>query len=299
VTPPAAAAAPVLRSTDRVVGHPARGAGSAGRASAIPRRPLTVAPRPRRVSGPARRQDAERAARRRSGEGAGIALGLVEALGRLSEHRLLDRLIRGRTWIALVAFALIGIVTLQLGLLKLNAGIGHALAREALLQRENAALSIENSELAAGDRIESSAARAGMEVVPAGALRFLGARPHLDASRAASALRTPVSSPTSTTGEASSAAPASGSSTPASGSTTSSEPGPASSGESQTASHAPAAEAATPSSGESALSSPASVAPSGERSAPAGPAASATAPTSAGGSTEASPAGGTAAGPSG
>jgi hypothetical protein len=140
------------------------------------------------VSGPARRPLVERPARGRSPEYAGIALGLIEALGRLSEHRLLDRLIRGRAWIGLVAFALIGIVTLQLGLLRLNAGIGHALQKKASLQRENAALSIENSELAAGDLVESSASRLGMEVVPAGALRFLTARPATDASHAAAAL---------------------------------------------------------------------------------------------------------------
>ncbi len=60
--------------------------------------------------------------------------------GASREPRALDRLIRGRIWIALIAFALIGIVTLQLLVLQLNAGIGRALVREAQLQRENAAL---------------------------------------------------------------------------------------------------------------------------------------------------------------
>ncbi len=129
---------------------------------------------------------------RRSGEQTGIALGLIEALGRLSQHRLLDRLLRGRASIALVAFALIGIVTMQLGLLKLNAGIGRALEHEALLQRENAALSIENSEMAAGERVELQAAHLGMGLVSPGALHFLAARPTIDASRGAAALSTPV-----------------------------------------------------------------------------------------------------------
>jgi len=129
---------------------------------------------------------------RRSGEQTGIALGLIEALGRLSRHRLLDRLLRGRASIALVAFALIGIVTMQLGLLKLNAGIGRALEHEALLQRENAALSIENSEMAAGERVELQAAHLGMGLVSPGALHFLAARPTIDASRGAAALSTPV-----------------------------------------------------------------------------------------------------------
>jgi len=86
------------------------------------------------VSGPARPSTPARPARSRRVAGdAGLALGLISALEGLAQHRLLDRLIRGRTWIGIVAFALIGIVTLQLGLLKLNGGIGRALEHEALL----------------------------------------------------------------------------------------------------------------------------------------------------------------------
>jgi hypothetical protein len=164
----------------------------------VPRRaPLSVPPRPRRVSGPARRPsrarpgDARRAAR--SPQEAGLVLGLIEALGRVPRSRLLDRLIGGRVSIAFVAFALIGIVTMQLGLLKLNAGIGRALEREALLQRENAALSIENSELAAGDRVELQAGRLGMGLASPGDLRFLTlGSPSSQARRAATALNAPV-----------------------------------------------------------------------------------------------------------
>ncbi len=132
--------------------------------AAAPARPLTVPDRPRRVSGPVRRRVEDRPVRRRAKDQAGIALGVLAAVDRLSRHRALG----GRTWIGLVAFALIGIVTLQLGLLKLNAGIGRALEHEAVLQRENAALSIENSELATSDRVTSWAVRLGMEPVPAG-----------------------------------------------------------------------------------------------------------------------------------
>jgi len=79
-------------------------------------------------------------------------------------------------------------VTLQLLVLQLNAGIGRALVREAQLQRENAAESIENSELASGERVEAQAARLGMQLVPIGALRFLGSDPQADVARAAAAL---------------------------------------------------------------------------------------------------------------
>lgn len=128
----------------------------------------------------------------------GLAVGLLAALESLPRRAPIG----GRTWIGLVAFALIGIVTLQLGLLKLNAGIGRALEHEALLQRENAALSIENSELAASGRVTSQAATLGMELVPTGALRFLQARPRLDVGLGAAELSRPGHAPGTGSGEA-------------------------------------------------------------------------------------------------
>jgi hypothetical protein len=289
MTPPSAAAAPAV--------HPPR--------PLAPHRPFTTAPRPRRVSGPARRPLVDRPAGSRSREYAGIALGLTEALSRLSEHRLLDRLIRGRTWIALVAFALIGIVTLQLGLLRLNAGIGHALQKEASLQRENAALSIENSELAAGDLVESGASRLGMEVVPAGALRFLTARPAADASRAAAALSAPVASSSAPagTGEGSSASPAASSGGPSasaegSGQSSGSQPSTTSSGSEAEGSNTPSSEAGAPgvsTTGLSPTTGPSPTASSTEQSTPRSETAAA--PATGGGSTE--PSGGTQAGSTG
>ncbi len=184
MTPPAAAAAPAVKR--------ARSAAPVRARSVAPARPLTTAPRPRRVSGPARRERPRTQTRRPVKAEAGLAVGALAALRSVEDHPLLDRLIGGRTWIGLVAFALIGIVTLQLGLLKLNAGIGRTLEQMASLQQGNATLSIENSELAAGDRVESSAARLGMEIVPVGALKSLAPNPRSDAQRAASALGTSV-----------------------------------------------------------------------------------------------------------
>jgi hypothetical protein len=180
MTPPASAAASAAPPVRR------------GR-STVPTRPRVAPRKPRRVSGPARRQarpiqppaQAER----------GLALGVAEALTGLSSHHALDRLIRGRAWIALIAFALIGIVTLQLLVLTLNAHIGRALVHETQLQRENAAYSIENSEMASGERIEAQAARLGMELVPEGAMRFLRVAPRPDIARAAGVLSAPASTP--------------------------------------------------------------------------------------------------------
>jgi hypothetical protein len=160
-----------------------------------PSRPLTPPRRPRRVSGPARPLAPGRVAapaRRAREQSGGLVLGTLDLLQAISRHRLLDRLIRGRAWIALVAFSLLGIVTLQLALLKLNTSVGRSLERGAVLQRENAALGIENSELATGGRVEAAAARLGMSLVPAGTLKFLTARPREDTAFAVAALNAPV-----------------------------------------------------------------------------------------------------------
>ena len=293
MTPPAAAAAARTLQPRR---------------TATPGRRVAPAPRPRRVSGPARgtRQRPARTAEGRQP----LAVALPAAVGGLAGHRLLDRLIAGKAWIAVVAFALIGIVTLQLALLQLNTSIGRALERAGSLQRANAGLSIENSEMAAGDRVESRAAQLGMELVPAGALRFLGAHPRSDAAHAAAALSTTVQPSNTAAGEATSAAPA-----------TTANPQEANAGPASTAEH----RATTGSQGEAAgaaASPPAAAAGSGEASQPAGssaptvassessrsqsqaaPAASAGggAPASGGGpsAAEGTPAGGTQAGPAG
>lgn len=248
MTPPAAAAAPAVRPRrapaprgPRRVSGPAR-----------PTRP-TVAPRPAR-------------SRTRTREG-GLALGFVSALEALAQHRLLDRLIRGRAWIFVVAFALIGIVALQLGLLKLNGGIGRALEREGLLQRQNAALSIENSELAAGERVEARAGKLGMTFVPAGSMRFLSAGSHAEAAKAAGALNSAAREKAAQTSEASSTSTVSSSEVSSGGETEASTA--AYEGESSTAN------ASTPASSEATTSSEATSSSSASASAEAGSTASA------------------------
>jgi cell division protein FtsL len=165
----------------------------------------------------------------------GLALGVLAGLSGLTRNPSLDRLIRGRTWIALIAFALIGIVTLQLLVLKLNANIGRALVREGQLQRENAALSIESSELAAGERVESRAARLGMQLVPEGQLRFLTVDPRSDIARAARALSAPVHTAATASATEASAGAAGASVTEASSGSSEASSGGASANEAATA----------------------------------------------------------------
>jgi cell division protein FtsL len=275
MTPPAAATAPAVRRAR----------------SAAPARPLSPAPRPRRVSGPARKPSRATPQRRPAQAEGGLALGAIAALRSIDRLPLLDRLIRGRTLIVVVAFALIGIVTLQLGLLKLNAGIGRTLEQESSLQNENAALSIENSELAAGDRVEASAARLGMELVPVGSLRSLTPRPRLDAGRAASALSTPVHATSVTEVGVESASASTSSSTVASTSPTGET---AASSASASQSSETSASTARESSGHESASVTSESSPSSAPVVSSQPSAA-----NAGASTEATPAGGTQAGPAG
>jgi hypothetical protein len=216
---------------------------------------------------------------------------------RLSRPRLagaLRAVVLGRTWIALVAFALIGIVTLQLGLLKLNASIGRGLEHEALLQRQNAELSIENSEMDASASIQSSAERLGMELVPPGLLRFLSARPGSDTNSAAATLNAPIGSSGSGSPEASASAPQGQSgASPASAGTTSpagteTASTPAATSPSSTGSQgAPVSE---PGASSTASNPPATTtAPEAARATPSEPAAP---PSPAGGSSPGAPAAG-------
>jgi hypothetical protein len=91
-------------------------------------------------------------------------------------------------WIAVLAVGLIGIVTAQLVVLRLNTSIGRSLVRAAALQRENAANSIVNSEAGSAEAIEAQAARLGMHAVPPGELRFIRAAGRGRAPAAAQAL---------------------------------------------------------------------------------------------------------------
>lgn len=161
MTPPAAAAAPRTRT-----------------------RPATSPPR--RVSGPARGK-----ARTASAVASPppLALRLGGAMHGLAEHHFLDRIIRGRAWIGILAVGLIGIVFMQVSMLRLNAGIGQAVEKAGTLERQNAAISATISELSSGDRIAAEAIELGL-VLPAVTPRFLDAR-GADGRRAVATITAP------------------------------------------------------------------------------------------------------------
>jgi hypothetical protein len=230
---------------------------AAGRLS---RRP---APRtPRRVSGPGRapagrtarprlhtRPAARTSARRR------VATGLLAWLRELPDSRLLDRLVRGRGWIALVGVGLIGIVFLQVSLLNLNAGISRSVTAAETLERQNSALRQDISELDTGDRLAEGAAKLGLIMPSAGEVTFLDAR-QANARRAVAGIR-PPQAPAAPTAEelaaaATTAAPATGASTPATA-TTGTAPAGTATGTTAAASPAGTAAAATATAGSATI----------------------------------------------
>jgi cell division protein FtsL len=145
----------------------------------------TVAPRgPRRISGPVAAP---------AGAAALPRLGTTSVFGRiraLPEHRVVDRLLRSRLWIWALGALLMGIVTMQVSLLKLNAGISRAVQTTTTLERQNAGLEASIARLSAPDRIESGAASLGMVMPAAGDVSYVTARAR-DAASAVSRMEPP------------------------------------------------------------------------------------------------------------
>jgi cell division protein FtsL len=120
-----------------------------------------------------------------------IGTGVFERVRALPDHRVIDRLLRGRVWICFVGVALMGIVAMQVSLLKLNSGIGRAVETTATLERQNSEMEASIARLASGERIRAAADKRGMVTPAAGEVHFLRVRPGQDATRAARRMRAP------------------------------------------------------------------------------------------------------------
>lgn len=191
MTPPAAAtAAARYRATATAPAGPARHRAAATAPARPARRVSGPATAPRREAPPRRKPTAVPRPSRRD-----LPLGArgLEWLRGLPDHRLLDRLIGGRVWIVLIGTLLVGIVTVQLSLLKLNAGIGRAVERSTVLQQGNAALQAEISQLSDPQRVVSLAQLQGFVTPPQGSPRFLTATAG-DARAALGVIRMPSQS---------------------------------------------------------------------------------------------------------
>jgi hypothetical protein len=86
---------------------------------------------------------------------------------------------------------LVGIVAMQVEILKLGAGMGRWIHRSSTLQSRNEALQANVAALMDDSRIEQLAAKAGMVMPSPTALSFLSAQPASDATRAASNIHAP------------------------------------------------------------------------------------------------------------
>jgi cell division protein FtsL len=134
------------------------------------------------VSGPAR---GRRLRRGRATLGARAVAGLRA----LPDHGVVERLTRGRLWIGLIGCLLLGLVSMQVALLKLNAGIGRAVQQGANLERRNGELRAEISRLGSEQRIQAMGAKLGLIMPDAGHVTYVTPRPGQDTAAAVQALR--------------------------------------------------------------------------------------------------------------
>ena len=107
---------------------------------------------------------------------------------------MLDRVLRGRIWIPLLGVMLVGIVAMQVEILKLNAGVGAAVEQTTALQSRDDALRESVTGLSDEQRIERIAAQHGLVMAPPNTIKFLhpGGRGYVWA--AAAGIRAPGSS---------------------------------------------------------------------------------------------------------
>jgi cell division protein FtsL len=154
----------------------ARSAAAAARTAPARRQPARPRPAParkpvRRASGPAK---PKRAAKPRGA-------------------RILDALLTGRSWIAIVGVLLAGIVFFNVDLLQMNREITRMADRAAQLKRENARLRLDVARLASSERIQESAAGLGLVLPAPGEVRYLESHPMLDARNASRRMTAPDS----------------------------------------------------------------------------------------------------------
>ncbi len=96
---------------------------------------------------------------------------------------VLDALLSGRGWIALVFVLLAGIVFFNVDLLQMNRDIARNAEKISTLKREIARHRLDVARLASSERIQESAAALGLVLPAPGEVRYLNARPTLDSQK--------------------------------------------------------------------------------------------------------------------
>jgi hypothetical protein len=97
---------------------------------------------------------------------------------------MVDRLLRGRSWVGLLGVLLIGLVALNVSLLKMNAHAGRKAEVASQLRFKNAELRGRVARLGTADRIQEEGRRLGLIMPEANKLHYLSARPGVDAREA-------------------------------------------------------------------------------------------------------------------
>jgi hypothetical protein len=141
---------------------PRRVSGPAARAVVAPRpttRPFAPSPRP----APAR--PVRRPAPQRSVAPGGVLARPLLAIKALPDNRLLDRIVRGRAWIAILGVLLVAIVGTQVEVLKLGTDVGRSTALAAQLGARNALLRAQETNMSNPSRIMRLAEQLGMREV--------------------------------------------------------------------------------------------------------------------------------------
>jgi cell division protein FtsL len=189
---------------------PAKGRAASGKAPAAPSKgraaPAKGRPSTRKSTRPAapRRSPhssngrSPRSARSRSAGGA-VALPLPVRVLRAPAARairarggtVVDALLHGQGWIALIGVLLAGIVFCNVYLLQLNRDIAATSQKAAAVKRENARLRLDVARLGSSERIQLAAAQLGLVLPAPGEVRYLRAHPALDGGRAAKLVEPP------------------------------------------------------------------------------------------------------------
>jgi len=220
--------------------------------------------------------------------GASIARRVAEATLEVSGSRTMDSLVRSRAWVVIVAFGLIGIVAMQVSMLKLNNGIGRAVETAATLERSNVTLREEVSRLRSGERIQALAGERGFVMPEPGDVAYLSAA-SASGERAARRMSAPDPQSAGPAGSAMLApAPPAGTPDPAATGTTAAAPAatdPAVARPAAPGSTAPTGTTVLPTGATAAPTAPPQTAATGAAATPAAPVATAPAPTPSGGVT--------------
>jgi cell division protein FtsL len=147
------------------------------------------------VHAPARTRPGRRPAPARRRSGAATRPASRAAAPRYDFVGVLDRLLRGPAYIAVIGVLLAGIVFFNVDVLELNHGIARTDTRASQLKRENAELTLKLAKLGSSERIQRVALQRGLVLPQPGDVRYLRA----DREDAGRALRV-MTAPDPTTG---------------------------------------------------------------------------------------------------